>query len=719
MYRFAFLALIAAVFSLQSLGQTAPTTGNSNIAFSDVYCNEITLSWTRGNGNARLVLVREGAAVAINPTNNQFYLANDSFPAGQALSADTRAVYNNIGSSVRVVGLKPNTNYHFAIFEYNTSGGNIYAYNTTDVATANTSTNIVTADFSVNNSYQCFGNHEIIFTNNSSKSFTQNVNYNWLFADGTTSNVENPTKIYATSGYKATRLTVSSPGCFSTITKNDTIPPQPNADFVLTADSPFNTQIQCFIAPNGRNNRFSITNSSTIGTLPNAINVTLPQWTFGDGRQSSNFNVGVSYPQPGDYLIKLVIRSTFNGGRTFCLDSAELSVSVNPIPLKEGDLWKKDSALCLNDNNFVFENRSPSDGTSTWTFGDGTVLNGSNVSYSFAASGKYTVDLEMTDNAGCYAKLSDSVEVFVQPNNYFNGLEDVYCLGDDSSVLIPNLSGGIFRGDGIVSGGSAFRPQKLGTNTIHYIYNIGNCFDTSTQTTEVLPVPIFNLGLDTQICRGTSFVMSVDPVIGAATWSNGTAGNSIVISQAGTYSVNVSNGNCSASDSRVVTILDAPIFELPEDQILCGGEQFRINVTVPQGSFSWNDGNTDMPRFIDRPGTYELSATNPCGTFTDDITLEFILFGCDISIPSIFSPNDDGLNDIFKPKGNVQIDELRIFNRWGQKIFWGYGNNISWDGKYNNKYVEPGVYLYVITYKVPRNGIFRDEVKSGTVHIVY
>lgn len=73
-----------------------------------------------------------------------------------------------------------------------------------------------------------------------------------------------------------------------------------------------------------------------------------------------------------------------------------------------------------------------------------------------------------------------------------------------------------------------------------------------------------------------------------------------------------------------------------------------------------------------------------------------------IELPEIFSPNDDGKNDIFKPnfKGNVQIIDLAIFNRWGEKMYEGQGNHIHWDGKYKNESQPSGVYVYILKYKL-------------------
>jgi gliding motility-associated-like protein len=71
-----------------------------------------------------------------------------------------------------------------------------------------------------------------------------------------------------------------------------------------------------------------------------------------------------------------------------------------------------------------------------------------------------------------------------------------------------------------------------------------------------------------------------------------------------------------------------------------------------------------------------------------------------IELPDIFSPNDDGKNDIFRPsyKGNVQILDFIVYNRWGEKIYEGHGNEVFWDGKFKGEYQSSGVYIYLFKY---------------------
>ena len=73
-----------------------------------------------------------------------------------------------------------------------------------------------------------------------------------------------------------------------------------------------------------------------------------------------------------------------------------------------------------------------------------------------------------------------------------------------------------------------------------------------------------------------------------------------------------------------------------------------------------------------------------------------------IYIPNAFTPQYDGINDKFGPKGiGIEEFEMKIFDRWGERVFTSNDINISWDGTYqnrnNNMVAEIGVYVYVIT----------------------
>ncbi len=101
---------------------TPPTTQASSITISAITSNSMTINWTRGDGNAVLVVVKEGSAVDSDPVNGTTYTANSVFGSGSQIGAGNYVVYDGIGTSVNITGLNPNVTYYVAVYEYNTTG---------------------------------------------------------------------------------------------------------------------------------------------------------------------------------------------------------------------------------------------------------------------------------------------------------------------------------------------------------------------------------------------------------------------------------------------------------------------------------------------------------------------------------------------------------------------------------------------------------------------
>jgi len=101
----------------------APTVQASNIVFSEVSENQLIISWTSGNGSARVVLIHEASAVNSDPLDGVSYFPSSTYGMGQQIGTGNYTVYSSSGSCDTILGLAPNTTYHFAVYEYNGSGG--------------------------------------------------------------------------------------------------------------------------------------------------------------------------------------------------------------------------------------------------------------------------------------------------------------------------------------------------------------------------------------------------------------------------------------------------------------------------------------------------------------------------------------------------------------------------------------------------------------------
>ena len=98
--------------------------------------------------------------------------------------------------------------------------------------------------------------------------------------------------------------------------------------------------------------------------------------------------------------------------------------------------------------------------------------------------------------------------------------------------------------------------------------------------------------------------------------------------------------------------------------------------------------------------------------------MTFLPYACDIFIPNAFSPNDDGLNDIFKPSGNVTLQSMQIYNRWGELVYESSDGAFGWDGTYQKELVHEGYYFFIIRYMKPENGSETPYVSSGDVYLM-
>lgn len=98
---------------------TEPTINASNPTFLVVDTTQLTLRVTKGNGSSRLVVMRQGSAVAVGPVDGVAYTASATFGAGDTLSAETFVVYSGSDSVFQVSGLQAGVMYHYRVFEFN------------------------------------------------------------------------------------------------------------------------------------------------------------------------------------------------------------------------------------------------------------------------------------------------------------------------------------------------------------------------------------------------------------------------------------------------------------------------------------------------------------------------------------------------------------------------------------------------------------------------
>lgn len=151
-----------------------------------------------------------------------------------------------------------------------------------------------------------------------------------------------------------------------------------------------------------------------------------------------------------------------------------------------------------------------------------------------------------------------------------------------------------------------------------------------------------------------------------------------------------------------------------EDVTISGGESTQLEATVTNdlgGTYSWEPETglscTDCPNPVASPSsttTYTVTYTSEDGCeYTDQVTVKVFT-----TIPTGFTPDGDGQNDVWNIPNVTANTEVIIYNRWGNEIYESVGYNKPWDGTYNNKPLPMGSYYYVIDYRdgtEPLNGV--------------
>jgi gliding motility-associated-like protein len=253
----------------------------------------------------------------------------------------------------------------------------------------------------------------------------------------------------------------------------------------------------------------------------------------------------------------------------------------------------------------------------------------------------------------------------------------------------------------------------LGTFNVTLIVTDSNgCTDTVTKPVTVTLYT--GSHRDTSICEGQTIRLSA---FGGTSysWSPATglsnpnqASTLATPSVTTTYIVTVSNGaGCSFNDTFTVNVSPPAVadFDFAPSPPAPNAPIRFTNRSANASAFTWDFGDGTGSKEISpahlfrRSGRFHvcLVANNPAAcpdTICKDVDAE-VRTG--VGVPSAFTPNGDGNNDILFVRGTaVETVNLVIFNRWGQKIFETNSLSIGWDGRWQGRQQEIDLYAYVL-----------------------
>lgn len=240
--------------------------------------------------------------------------------------------------------------------------------------------------------------------------------------------------------------------------------------------------------------------------------------------------------------------------------------------------------------------------------------------------------------------------------------------------------------------------ESAGTYSVQATLDGCTATDTLVVSTKILP-PL-SLGPDTLLCAGETLLLDVMAAGANYRWQDGGLFPQQTASEPGLYWVERSLEGCVQTDSLIVGRRELTV-ELGQDTLLCLGDTLRITFPQSGNQYLWEDGSTAPQRVLTRGTNLSLRIANRCESIQLQQIVQFEDCSCTPFIPNVFSPNGDGINDIFRVEMDCPLTaySLQIFDRWGKQVFEGLQPGDTWRGIRGNQQAEPGVYFWVIRYE--------------------
>ena len=553
------------------------------------------------------------------------------------------------------------------------------------------------------------------------------ISFIWDFSDGTTVSTTDSviSHTYTTPGnYVPKMILLDAGGCVVAITGSDTI-----HVYDVTAGIGFNSQTFC--------NTGTVQFNSTTVSNDQVLSY---NWDFADGTTSTLQNPTHTYNTAGIYYPTLNV-TTQSG----CTDSI---ISIIPVKIVSAPqaLINQSTNGCIPVSVTFNGALSVADTSALnwqWNFGNGhtsTLQNPPAEIYSVA--GNFPVSLLVTNSSGCMDTVLSSVSAFSLPT-VSAGVDTMICKGIGRTLIATGAANYTWTPSTGLSCTNCANPVATPDSMITYIVsgtNAQGCSDTDSVIVKVQYPFIMNHSPGDTLCIGSSLNLFASGAY-TYTWSpatglnNTTSANPIAAPLVSTtYRViGKDDKNCFSDTAFIpIAVYGIPTVEAGPDKTINVGQTVDLIPVIstdvidvmwtPTGSIFRNiyPAVTVKPR---ETTTYTVTVKNAGGcTARDNVTVYVICNGANVFIPNTFSPNGDGANDIFYPRGTglFNIKTARVFNRWGEVVYEKSGflpNDASagWDGTYKGKKLGVDIYVYVIEILCDNNTLL---VYKGNIALI-
>jgi gliding motility-associated-like protein len=422
-----------------------------------------------------------------------------------------------------------------------------------------------------------------------------------------------------------------------------------------------------------------------------------------------------------------------------CISSDTITIQFDEIPTI-GSLISPQEFCGLTG---ALTGTNPNVGIGTWNqiSGPGTLnfgnINSANSNVSSTVSGLYTIEWNVI-NGSCSVSDTIDIEFYNIPTPVNAGSDSSICgLSTNLNALVPNIGNGVWSQ---ISGSSnsvfgslnspntSFSSIDYGTYTLVWTVTNGACIlsDTISVSFEENPAQATIITNDTTICTRNIQISALAPSAGIGYWSiisgNATISDSLsnttIISNLSvgnnTFIWTISNGSCPPSfDTLTINVNTSSIIaDFSSDSIIYAFQVISFNDLSIGNPFTWHwnfgDGDSSLVQnpghIYTNIGTYPVTLTITNSEGCVDTITKYIDVIEKLIIPNVFTPNNDGINDVYKIIASGYSNfNMKILNRWGEILFESEDINYGWDGRsVSGSLISEGTYFYIIKLTTPR-----------------
>ena len=384
-------------------------------------------------------------------------------------------------------------------------------------------------------------------------------------------------------------------------------------------------------------------------------------------------------------------------------------IAVHVVDLPTIDLGE-DITVCANQIYTIYPNTTYAD-QYTWS----TEANENSLNVS--ESGTYSVTIS---NACGLA--NDEITITFLPEADFQLPNDTVLCGETSFNIDATFESAT---EYLWQDGSTNSSLQVTESGLYSVAVTDTCNNVLTDSIQVSfnGISAFDLGENINLCENDIIVLDAETAgADAYIWSNGATTAQTTASEAGTYSVTVSDicGQIIV-DSLTITTENLPIVNLGGDIELCNGQTTTLNAFAESATeYLWSTGSTNAQLLVNQSGIYSVEVSNNCGSVEEEVSVTIDFCKCKLQVPTAFSPNEDNANDELRAISNCNISNfsLAIYDRWGDLVFETNSTQESWKGKKNGKECDLGVYVWVASYDLQQEDKTISEQQWGNVTLI-